>query len=51
MFGSASENVLKPLLNIYKRAIKAVLLKSTSVVSSDCADLMILPNTDETNHG
>ena len=39
---SLSENALKPLLSIYKHAVKAVLLKSTSVVSSDCADLKIL---------
>ena len=43
LFYSASENALKPLLSIYKRAVKAVLLKSTSVVSSDYADLKTLP--------
>ena len=34
---------MKHLLSIYKRAVNAVLLKSTSVVSSDYADLKIIP--------
>ena len=41
LFDSASENALKPVLSVYKRAAKAVLLKSISVVSSDYADLKI----------
>ena len=43
LFDSASESALKPLLSIYKRAVKAVLLKSTSLVHSDYVDLRILP--------
>ena len=43
LFDSASEKVLEPLLSVYKRAIKAVLFKSTSVVISDYADIEILP--------
>ena len=42
VFDSASENALKPLFSVYKRAVEAVLLKYTSVVSSDFADLKIL---------
>ena len=43
LFESASEKALKPLLSVYNRAVKAVLLKSTIEVSLDYADLKILP--------
>ena len=43
LFDSASENTTKPLVRIYKRAFKAVLLKSSSLTTSDYKDLDILP--------
>ena len=43
LFDSASENTTKPLVRIYKRAVKAVLLKSSSLTTSDYKDLDILP--------
>ena len=43
LFDSASENTTKPLVRIYKRAVKAVLLKSSSLTTSDYEDLDILP--------
>ena len=41
LFHSASENATKPVVRIYKRAIKAVLLKSSSLTTSDYKDLDI----------
>ena len=41
LFDAASKNALKPLLCVYKRVVKVVLLKSTKVVSSHYADLKI----------
>ena len=38
---TASENATKPVVRIYKRAIKAVLLKSSSLTTSDYKDLDI----------
>ena len=43
LFDSARENGTKPLMRIYKRAIKAVLLKSSSLITSDYEDLDIFP--------
>ena len=43
LFGFASEDALKPLLNMYKHAVKAVFLKSTSVISSVYAGDKIFP--------
>ena len=43
LFDSASENATKPLERIYKRAIKAVLLKSSSLTTSDYESLNMLP--------
>ena len=43
LFDSARENATKPLVRIYKRAIKAVLLKSSSLTTSDYKDLDIIP--------
>ena len=43
LFHSASENTTKPVVRIYKRAIKAVLLKSSSLTTSDYKDLDIFP--------
>ena len=43
LFDSAREKAMKPLLSVYNRAVKAVLLKSTIEVSLDYADLKILP--------
>ena len=43
LFNSVSENALTPLFSVCKRAVKAVILKSTSVVSLDYTDLNILP--------
>ena len=43
LFDSASENATKPLVRIYKRAVKAVLLKSSSLTTSDYKDLDIFP--------
>jgi hypothetical protein len=43
LFDTASANTLKPLISIYKRALKAVLLKSSSVTNSDYIKLDILP--------
>ena len=39
----ASANVLKPLLRLYKRAIKIVLLKSNTLTSKDYKQADILP--------
>ena len=43
LFHSASENATKPVVRIYKGAIKAVLLKSSSLTTSDYKDLDIFP--------
>ena len=43
LFDSASENATKPLVRIYKRGIKAVLLKSSSLTSGDYKDFDIFP--------
>ncbi len=43
LFDSASANTMKPLISMYKRALKAVLLKSTSLDMSDYKTLGILP--------
>ena len=43
LFDFASENTTKPLVRIYRRAIKAVVLKSSSLTTSDYKDLDIFP--------
>ena len=40
---SASENTLKPLVSLHKRALKAILLKNTILATSDYNVLSILP--------
>ena len=43
LFDGASANILKPLLRVYKRALKAALLKSTSLTKLDYSKLNMLP--------
>ena len=43
LWDSASENILKPLSSLHRRAIKLVLLKSSSLSFADYAFLDILP--------
>ncbi len=43
LYDSASANIMKPLISMHKRAVKAVLLKSTSLVETDYKSLGILP--------
>ena len=40
---SASSNTLKPLVTLHKRALKAILLKPTTLAISDYTFLSILP--------
>ena len=46
LFDTASANVLKPLNSMYKRALKAVLLKSSTLVATDYGKLEVLPLKD-----
>ena len=46
LYDSASENTLKSLHSVYRRAVKAVLLKSTSLNKEDYKSLNILPLTE-----
>ena len=46
IFDSASANSLKPLISVYKRAVKAVILKSSSLQFKDYAKAGVLPLTD-----
>jgi hypothetical protein len=43
LWDSASANTLKPLLGIYKRALKLTLLKSTTLTTHDYKSLDVLP--------
>ena len=43
LFDSSSNNTLKPIHRLYKRALKAVLLKSSSLTSTDYTKLNMLP--------
>ena len=43
IWDSASANVLKPLLSLHRRALKLVLLKSSTLTISDYRALNILP--------
>ena len=43
VWDNASENVLKPLLSLHRRAIKLILSKSSSLSASDYTNLDILP--------
>ena len=43
LYDTASANSLKPLLSIYKRAIKCVLLKPTRLTVNDYYSLEVLP--------
>ena len=46
LFDTASANSLKPLVSNYKRALKATLLKSSSLEPADYAKLGVLPLKD-----
>ena len=46
----ASANTLKPLANLHKRALKAILLKITTVAISDYNVLSILPLSERLNY-
>ena len=43
VWDSVSANILKPLVSLHKRALKLILLKSSSLTASDYIDLDILP--------
>ena len=47
LFDTCSKSTLKPLARLHKRAIKTILLKSSSLVSSDYNSLGILPLTNQ----
>ena len=47
LFDTCSANTLKPLARLHKRAIKVILLKSSSLVPCDYSNLSILPLSDE----
>ena len=43
LYDTASENIMKPLIGAHKKALKIVLLKSSSPISEDYRKLNILP--------
>ena len=50
LWDSANANTLKPLVSLHKRALKAILLKTTTLATSEYNFLSILPPQERLNY-